>query len=475
MAVPGAPLPPPVHIPALNPHGVAIRASDFLPDLYDGSSKSISPKAHLQSYHDYCDLQQFTPNQMVEYFRTTLKGRAREWIEPRVFVNFAALSAEFAQHFSGLHGRENSIRSFRNLRYQPPESMESYATRITNIAESIGYDQLSCKDQFLSGLPRETGLSVCMQDPNTLQDCVQLAQRYLDWQSEAPSSTPMSFMVQKQDEISRIQIERLDDKLDNLAGMLKDTKIQANVPVPVSEGPRKDLRCFICDSPSHLSNRCDQSPNRRQSSLGRNDRRQPSPRREMRCYICDSPTHLANRCDKRDSRRQSDRSRDRQSYNSYQNPSRENQNGQFGNQRSRDSFRRSDQYVPNNYQNNPRYQGTNPRYQGQSRSQDNYSGTQRNFSQFPQNRGGNSRNGGRNNGYQGNRDNSNFQNRDPQGRFQGNSRPRSPFPQSNGRSQAPNRSNAPYRSSGQPQGFNPPQNDRPRVTFQNPPENVQDL
>ncbi len=190
--------------------------SDFFPDKFDGKG-GTSPASHIHSLTDYFQAQGIVGDQeRLRRFRTSLKGKAREWYQNRNFAVYADLCRTFIEHFSGFHSRDSSAQKFRKLKYEHPEDMESYLSRLRVLADTLGYNNELIKDQFIQGLPDEVRNYVSILSPPNMEGCVDIAQRVLDSKGYSSSSS-VSFAV----DYNTPESSKIEGRLDDISEQLK--------------------------------------------------------------------------------------------------------------------------------------------------------------------------------------------------------------------------------------------------------------
>ena len=119
----------------------------------------------------------------------TLEGNARWWCTPqRLALPYWQLKQEFIKHFSGITSYEANLQKFRALKYDPKETLQTYANELQLYAQSIGnyldpmgQPSREFKTQFKLGLPAEVqkGLLDLTEDA-TMEDIIKRAQKQID-------------------------------------------------------------------------------------------------------------------------------------------------------------------------------------------------------------------------------------------------------------------------------------------------------
>ncbi len=154
------------------------RPDAFLPQRYNGSDPALAAP-HWYSFIDYCEMHQLNDQQKLARFKVTLQGRARNWLQGKVFPNVDAMRNAFIEHYSGIYSREGGKTLWKGLTLQDGESIEAFVARIKPLAERLNKDDDDVQEKIYDVLPDELSEQVEMAG-GTLANTIQLAQRRLD-------------------------------------------------------------------------------------------------------------------------------------------------------------------------------------------------------------------------------------------------------------------------------------------------------
>ena len=147
------PIPPaqpiqPAHVPQLNwPHF----KSEFTgkPDEY--------AKAHLLRINDWMEIHAFQEGDKVQCFCLTLVGDARFWYESLspINVDWIGLQNQFRQQYSKIgNTRKQLFHAWTLFHFdENMETLDSYATHISQVATPLGYGKQQVLEVFRNTLP----------------------------------------------------------------------------------------------------------------------------------------------------------------------------------------------------------------------------------------------------------------------------------------------------------------------------------
>ena len=155
------------------------RLRDMFPRLFSGQDQD-SPYSHWLKWEDYCNAYNLTPAQAVDDFKFSLCGDARDWIAGRNFQNPNELKKAFQLYFSGHISEDGSLEAFKSEKWNPPEPVEKFMTRLRRLAAAQNIGDRFVVDQFLTGIPPEMKTAIAMNGGRTIPEVVERAQRYVD-------------------------------------------------------------------------------------------------------------------------------------------------------------------------------------------------------------------------------------------------------------------------------------------------------
>ena len=142
----------------------------------------------------------------------TLKGKARAWVDGKVFANFAELKDQFIRKFGGAHSREGAVEKFNNCIYNFPEPVEDYLMRIKEWAQILNYGAELVRDRFFAGLPDDLRGMAHLANIADLDELVKAVQNYVT--SKSKSTTAVTTFLAQPDCYE--QFDKIEEKLEML-------------------------------------------------------------------------------------------------------------------------------------------------------------------------------------------------------------------------------------------------------------------
>ena len=194
--------------------GPSVKIYDGMPRKFDGD-KNNDPVAHLDSYDDYCMVQEITTGEeRLKRFGLTLEGSARRWfssIKPKSWREFALT---FTRQYTGTKTYSIANEKFKHLKWnEGQESLETYRQNLTTLAQSVNrYYEVDeetgrqtseisreFKSQFLMGLPHEYRLAMAdLSEDNDFGTLMKRAEKFqgLKGENNPIKSSAMKVQVQ---------------------------------------------------------------------------------------------------------------------------------------------------------------------------------------------------------------------------------------------------------------------------------------
>ncbi|KAJ8049108.1 hypothetical protein HOLleu_01699 [Holothuria leucospilota] len=167
-----------------------LRVTDFLPTRFCGDK--IDRDLCTAHFYTFVAL-----HNVVQLFKRSLQGSARLWIEGKVFETLQDLQTSFINRFSPSHSQFAHVAPFESIMYARGESAEQHLSKISQLAQIIGYGEDQVRDKFLSTLPHKCRTAVLMSTPdNNLETIVSRTQCFFDLQNEK-ASRELSFSSQE--------------------------------------------------------------------------------------------------------------------------------------------------------------------------------------------------------------------------------------------------------------------------------------
>ena len=127
---------------------------DYFPSKFEGKSNDDAA-AHWLEIRDYWAAHNTPPNRRAETFKLSLKGKARKWIEGKVFNNEQEMKVAFIEHFNGVHGRTATSSKIYTERLQPGETIDDLVSRLRPLTDSLGYNNQMIMDILNKILPQD--------------------------------------------------------------------------------------------------------------------------------------------------------------------------------------------------------------------------------------------------------------------------------------------------------------------------------
>ncbi len=295
-----------------------LRQTDYLPTRFDGSTLDRDRcRSHFLTFEDYLVAHELDDpadaeevHNVVQIFKRTLTGKARLWIEGKVFPNVAALRNAFLARFSPSQTEFAHSKAFDNIQYKDGDSAEEHLSKIQDIADRIGYGEAQIRHRFLHSLPPKCRDAVIMSAPvgANAQQLAEIAQRSLELKTLDP---------QKEVTFST-QVNSLNDDLAAMREELNSLRLgnQDNTEKPVSKysaenrherGRKRTIFCDYCLKPGHKWRECrfrkerlNKRKNNRSSSRDRHDNRNRNLDRHGPRYDTRSGSRSLSRSGRRD-------------------------------------------------------------------------------------------------------------------------------------------------------------------------------
>lgn len=285
-----------------------IRQTDFLPTRFTGDKLDRDRcTAHILSFDDYLDAHDIDHTKpdnfqtILKFFKRTLQGQARLWINDLTFTDYDDLKLKFIRRFSPAKSTFAHAHDFNNLTMTHGESTEAFLHRLRQTANYIHYGETQIKHKLLDSLPTDCRTTILMStDPNTTCDEIAAkAQLYFDLKSNAKTTkNELSFSAQSEIDSIKEQINAL--KLD-----LKSDQTENQNRRPPTPRPRSTERSSSRDRDRRQNShdRQHDANGRRGRSPYRNDHHDRRPRSRSRprptCFYCHIPGHVWRECRKR--------------------------------------------------------------------------------------------------------------------------------------------------------------------------------
>ena len=204
-----------------------INWSNFKPD-FSGKPEEDA-EAHSLCSNDWMNAHHFVDGVKVQRLCLTLLGEARVWfqsLEPLDNVTWLELQNLFRQRYSKFVKREQLFHAWRSFRFdENTETIDSYVTRIRQVAELLGYREPQILEIFKNMLP--TKLYWILFPIEDLRQAIETAKRILtkgklDKQltGQTSASPFMNIREVTERKVSFNTRDEIGDKTDKLTVMM---------------------------------------------------------------------------------------------------------------------------------------------------------------------------------------------------------------------------------------------------------------
>ena len=317
------------------------RSVFFPSDKFDGRNTALT-KQHWQTFEDFCDQQKLyledkdehtraaTIDQIKPFFKMTLTGLARAWLDRQEFDTPLQLKEKFLTDFSR-YGKTHRqwIAKWSELKFTPDiDNIDEFIEKFEDLASLNNLQDDYKLHAFKIAMPREIELH--LRTINNLQDCYQTAKELLTIvqnpvtnkmstlslaQSRSPSPQPKSRSpsprngrsISPTPDRSRPRTRANFEGFRQYPGPSRPQSILKrpfrnnqgrgrgrgrpmfngqrpfNRPRSVSRSRQPPLRCFNCNMIGHLARNCfTRTRSQSQNRAGFPRRFTPNPRRNQR-------------------------------------------------------------------------------------------------------------------------------------------------------------------------------------------------
>ena len=320
------------------------RSVFFPSEKFDGRNTALT-KQHWQTFEDFCDQQKLyledkdeharaaSIDQIKPFFKMTLTGLARAWLDRQEFDTPIQLKEKFLTDFS-CYGKTHRqwIAKWSELKFNPDiDNIDEFIEKFEDLASLNNLQDDYKLHAFKIAMPREIELH--LRTINNLQDCYQTAKELLTIvqnpvtnkmstlslaQSRSPSPQPKSRSPSPRNgrstsptpDRSRPRTRSNFEGFRQYPGPSRPQSILKrpfrnnqgrgrgrgrpmfngqrpfNRPRSVSRGRQPPLRCFNCNMIGHLARNCfTRTRSQSQNRSGFPRRFTPNPRRNQRQMI----------------------------------------------------------------------------------------------------------------------------------------------------------------------------------------------
>ena len=218
----------PIQDPAGQQQHLHINWSNFKPEF--SGKPDEDAEAHLLCSNDWMNAHCFVDGVKVQRFCLTLLGEARLWfqsLEPLNNVTWPELQNLFRQRYSKVgNTQEQFFHAWRSFSFdENTETIDSYVTRIRQVATPLGYKEPQILEGFKNTPP--TKLYWILFPIEDLRETVETAKRILtkdklDKQLTGQTSTSpfMNIRDETERKVSFNARDELGDKIDKLTAIV---------------------------------------------------------------------------------------------------------------------------------------------------------------------------------------------------------------------------------------------------------------
>ena len=195
-----------------------LRTTELLPSKFDGEDIKAT-ESHISGFADFCQLHGYDldPDKIV-WFKTTLRGGAREWFDSQTFLTYDDLKEKFINDFSDVSSREAALSKLRSFKWDGREKAVCYLTKLRKLGRKVNMGNQSIMDHFKLGLPLAARNYVDCSNPDNIDQMVRALQKFSD--NNGPISTQqVSFgaVTVTPDEDPNIQMQYKEAHIDEVA------------------------------------------------------------------------------------------------------------------------------------------------------------------------------------------------------------------------------------------------------------------
>lgn len=231
-----------------------------MPSIYNGSRDKRTIDDFLWSLECYF---RFFPNLMDEhklaYAAAFVRGPAQTWIRHTTFISYVDFVQKLEAEFSPVDYRMNLFDRWETI--SQTTSVERYSREFFELKMTLKlqFPEEYLIQKYIKGLKPRVKLAVVGQNPRSLEDATQIAQRVdmLTFSKSAPSYGNMNNQPKHRRQTPHNPPSDPMD-LDNI----KLTKLTAEE----RQRLKKDGRCYRCRKPGHVAKDCKGVPKQAQAN-----------------------------------------------------------------------------------------------------------------------------------------------------------------------------------------------------------------
>jgi Ty3 transposon capsid-like protein/Zinc knuckle len=153
-----------------------------IPETYNGIRSPKIIDTWLFSIREYCELANIPTEQAVPFAASLLRENAKAWWRTvRMEDNIPKTFEQFETELKAAFRPSDAVRSARNQLavLQQRGSVQSYTVRFRDLMLEIpDLSEAEALDRFVRGLREKTRLEVEHRGPNTLNEAINIAERY---------------------------------------------------------------------------------------------------------------------------------------------------------------------------------------------------------------------------------------------------------------------------------------------------------
>ena len=266
-----------------------IKPTEYRVANYPPFNGTQDPYEWLIKFESACSINQIRNGRKLEILNGCLEGPAQAWwrANKHQIKRFGGLNDPtldkresfkfwFLNQYCGPDKQYQWTRELRNLKQQPGETVDSYASKLNNLyfradpAKNYpGYDKMN---QFVEGLRKEIRMEVRKSNPSELRDAIRIAKNVeIAYSDGGP--------------IGAYSLTQHD------AGIKQDLEL---IKVLLTK-PETTEKCNLCYGGNHKTEDCPQRSINR-SNLATSNNTGKNQLDKNTCYACNKPGHMKRNC-----------------------------------------------------------------------------------------------------------------------------------------------------------------------------------